>query len=128
MSHPHSMHAPGIPLVVQVGFAGSRILFDAAAHPGLDALKFEREIEDHLAAVLEALPETLGLAKKHFLCGISQIAIGADTLFTRACARLGISQRIFLSQHRDAYLAAKCENGTPDFTEAQAAAMVRAGE
>src|SRR6185369_701309 len=52
-------------------------------------------------------------------CGISQIAIGADTLFTEACARANVPQRIFLPQSRAEYLNAKGAEGTPDFDDVQ---------
>ncbi len=120
MSHGHSTEAPASPLVVQVGFAGSRRLLDRAACPGFDEASLHKQIEDHFVATLERLPETLGLTAHHFLCGVSQIAIGGDTLFSRACARLGIAQRVFLPQHRDGYLTASGENEEPDFTPAQA--------
>lgn len=114
--------APGnpLPLVVQLGFSGSRKLCDFANHPALDPEKFHAAVEDHLRGRLETLPAELGLSPQHFLCGISQIAIGADTLFTRACASLEMPQRIFLPQHRDEYLTAGSKSGS-DFSEPEKA-------
>jgi hypothetical protein len=68
---------------------------------------------------LRNLPRELGIqAHSHFLCGISQIAIGADHAFTRACQELGIPQRISLPQPSDVYLAAEGSQG-PDFDPQQ---------
>ncbi len=109
-----------IPLVVQVGFAGSRSLFDLSRHPDLDAVELATELLVALEAQLQVLPARLGLSCHHLLCGVSQVAVGADTLFTRACSTLGIRQRILLPQPRDDYLTAQGSDGTPDFTiEAQ---------
>ena len=68
-----------------------------------------------------ALRDKLGLQPHHFLCGISQIAIGADMVFTRACRELNIVQRIFLPQHRHEFLHASGDQG-PDFTPEERAA------
>ena len=125
MSHAVTTVPPNIPLVVQIGFAGSRRLLDAAAHPGVDVRKFHSAVEEHMRGVLRELPRVLGLSPKHFLCGVSQIAIGADTVFTRACAAEGIRQRIFLPQHRDEYFKASEPDGTGDFTAQEAAEAKR---
>jgi hypothetical protein len=109
-----------LPLVVQVGFAGSRRLLDADEHPDIDLATFEAEIERQLAEHLDRLVADLSLEGRHFPCGISQIAIGADTLFTRVCRDRAIAQRIFLPQPRDEYLRAEGSAG-PDFTEEQRA-------
>jgi hypothetical protein len=120
MTAKHAIAAsePGLPLVVQVGFAGSRRLFDLEAHPEVDAADFEAALQAGLRDRLSRLALELGLGDKHFLCGISQVAIGADTLFTRTCAELGILQRIFLPQPREDYLLAEGSDG-PDFSEEQ---------
>ncbi|MEQ1858808.1 MAG: hypothetical protein ABMA13_02620 [Chthoniobacteraceae bacterium] len=112
---------PASPLVVQVGFAGSRMLFDPAAHPGVDEAAFHQEVEAHLVSLLRDLPKTLCLTEHHFPCGISSGAIGADTIFTRACKQRGIDQRIFLPERREAFFAAIGSENLPDFTPAQAA-------
>jgi hypothetical protein len=96
------------PLVVQVGFAGTRKI----------PAELDEEIRKQLATEITNLRHTLGLAPRHFLCGISQLAIGADTLFTLACQSAGIPQRIFLPQHRDEFLNAIGSIG-PDFNEQQ---------
>ncbi len=103
----------GLPLVVQLGFAGSRELLD---DPG-----FEDAVERQLVARLQRLPSELGLSDRHFICGISQVAIGADTIFTRACGKLGWPQRIFLPQPVDAYLSGVGADQKPDFAEEQRA-------
>ncbi|MGO9199275.1 MAG: hypothetical protein ACLQM8_01895 [Limisphaerales bacterium] len=107
-----------LPCVVQVGFAGSRQLFDLPAGSVGQRAEIDRQLEDHLVQTLASLSGSLGLQDHHFLCGISQIAIGADTIFTRACARLKIPQRIFLPQPRDVYFAASSPRGQPDFSAA----------
>lgn len=105
-----------LPLVVQLGFAGSRALFKSAKGPVADASKFDAEIENWLANRITRLRSELGLEPRHFFCGISQVAIGADTIFCKACRSLNISQRVFLPQHRDEYLRAAGSDGTPDFS------------
>lgn len=97
-----------LPVVVQLGFAGSRELFDPATN---DAIR------EYLIRRLRKLPGELGLTGQHFLCGISQAAIGADTLFIEACRAEGIRQRIFLTQPREDYL--KAGGSKPDFTADQ---------
>ncbi len=97
-----------LPLVVQVGFAGARELPDDR-----DA------ILDHLRQKLRDVPKELGLLDRHFLCGISQVAAGADMLFTQACAAEGLIQRIFLPQARENYLRAMGSHGRPDFSESE---------
>ena len=65
----------------------------------------------------------LELPDNHFLVGVSQIACGGDTLFSRACAAQAapIPQRIFLPQHRADFLSAVDSNNTPDFSTAERA-------
>lgn len=108
-----------MPLVVQIGFAGSRSLFASQDHPDLDADAFDAAVLDHLTERLSQLPRELGLSDQHFLCGISQVAIGADTVFTRACKALSIPQQLFLPQHRENYLAEVGSQGRPDFSPDQ---------
>jgi hypothetical protein len=122
MAHNHHFHTyvpPTIPIVVQVGFAGSRNLFNLSRHPDLDPAELEAQAYECLVRRLGELRETLGLSRHHVLCGISQVAVGADMLFTRACQALGIAQRVLLPQHRDDYLAATGSDGIPDFTPPQ---------
>ncbi|MEZ4585612.1 MAG: hypothetical protein R2909_04325 [Gemmatimonadales bacterium] len=115
---PVAAGQPPLPLVVQIGFAGSRHLLAAERSAPEQTAEFEAELEPLLTARLAALPDELGLSPKHFCCGISQLAIGADTLFTRACATLGWDQRIFLPQAREQFLdAGPAED--PDFTPSE---------
>jgi len=108
-----------IPLVVQLGFAGSRNLLDGSAHHGpAGSSDLEGQVCQLLAGIISNLPAKLGLSPQHFLCGISQIAIGGDAVFTRACQSLKIPQRVFLPQHLDEYLAAVGSEG-PDFSPNQ---------
>jgi hypothetical protein len=110
---------PSLRLVVQLGFAGSRVLVPTDWDPSLVA-KFEDALVQALTARLNALRRDLGLTA-HFFCGISQIAVGGDTVFTRACAESNMVQRIFLPQHRDDFLNARGDSGA-DFSPAQQAA------
>ena len=105
-----SVHQNCLPCVIQVGFAGTRQL----------ALTAEQSqfVVDLLCRVLKDLPGDVGLQPCHFLCGISALAIGGDSLFTEACGRLGIPQQIFLPQPRDVFLEARGAHHA-DFTEEQ---------
>lgn len=109
---------PCLPLAVQVGFAGARRLWPEGA--AVDAEAFERALAQQLKAALQRLPQALGLDAQHFLVGLSQVAAGADMLFTEVIAELGWGQRVFLPQLREDYLAAQGSQG-PDFTPAEAA-------
>jgi len=110
--------AQSLPVVVSVGFAGSRHLLDPSARPDpCQRLEFEGRIVRKLAETLGRLAADLDLSIHHFLFGISQAAIGGDLLFGRACASVPIPQRIFLPQSRDEFLSAVGADGNPDFTE-----------
>lgn len=92
----------------------------------------EAELQRYLGAKLQlpslqrvptdppSLFEELSLDDSHFLYAISQVAIGADTIFARACRDLGTPQCILLPQHADAYLAATGSDGRRDFTDEEA--------
>lgn len=107
--------APTIPTVVRIGFAGSRVLFDDEALSAAAVAALETELRDVLIERLRELPKVLGLTEHHFLCAASQVAVGADMLFTRACGALAIPQRVFLPRPRDEYLRAAGPNSQPDF-------------
>ncbi|HYN76405.1 MAG TPA: hypothetical protein VES73_01265, partial [Lamprocystis sp. (in: g-proteobacteria)] len=110
-----SSTAPGrLPCAVQIGFAGSRRPFPEDCSDPTEDL--ERQLTERLTEHLRGVPGKLGLEPHQFLCGISQIAVGADFAFTRACRTLAIPQRIFLPQPEDVYLSALGSDGTPDFT------------
>jgi hypothetical protein len=114
---------PPIPLVVQLGFVGSRRLVDAAAQPGVDPAAFAAALQPLLTARLARLPAELGLEpQRHPVCGVSSLAIGGDMLFARACAALDWPHRVFLPQLREDFLAATGSGGARDFTDAEAAA------
>ncbi|MBC7980082.1 MAG: hypothetical protein H7Y36_05920 [Armatimonadetes bacterium] len=117
MKNQTSDPGSSLPLVVSVGFAGSRMLI-ASGHVLTDSEReeFHQVVENYLYECIAGIPEELHLQPNHFLCGISQIAIGADTLFTRALSARGIPQRIFLPQAREEYLNATGTSGTPDFS------------
>ncbi len=103
-----------LPLVVHLGFAGARRFLPKDALPEQEKA-FQSALRPLLVARLRRLHDDLKLSKQHFFCGISQIAAGADMLFTSACAELKIPQRIFLPQPRTNYLEAQGSSG-PDFT------------
>lgn len=109
---------------MQVAFAGARQLLDPAAHPDVDPAQFEAALQPLLTARLRRLPAELGLhPDRHPVCGLASLAIGGDTLFSRACAELGWPQRVFLPQPRDEFLAATSrKTKQPDFTPEQPAA------
>ena len=109
---------PSLPLVVQVGFAGARRLWPEGA--AIDANGFERSLARQLQQMLRQLPTTLGLSSQHFLVGVSQLAAGADLLFSEAIAQLGWGQRVMLPQLVDDYLTAQGSRG-PDFTPTEQA-------
>ena len=108
-----------LPLVVQLGFAGSRKLLEGKSSAPINARRFHAEIENWLTERIKHLRVELGLEPRHFLCGISQVAIGADTIFSNVCRSLGIPQRVFLPQPCDEYVRTAGSDGTPDFSPEQ---------
>ena len=104
-----------LPTAITLGFSGPRKWFDPTDYPSIDEKAFARDVENWLVDCLRRIPTELHLGPQHFICAISQIAIGADMAFTRACQRLTFPQQIFLPQHRDAYLDATGPEGESDF-------------
>lgn len=113
-----------LPLVVQIGFSGSRELFSLAASTGgrnQEQLELEAELASQFEEILrDEIQFNFENKSNLFFCGISQAAIGSDIVFSNACKKLRWTQRIFLPQHRDAYLNAEGTYG-PDFTDSQRA-------
>lgn len=107
--------SPSLPLAVHVGFAGARQLWPQGMAPGPEA---QQALETQLRAALTAIAPALGMSPQHFFVGISQMAVGADTLFTQACAALGWGQRVWLPQPREDYLSAVGTEGE-DFSPVQ---------
>ncbi|MEM7457449.1 MAG: hypothetical protein AAF456_24160, partial [Planctomycetota bacterium] len=105
-----------IPLILQIGFSGSRQLF-AGDISDSERDRLFAEVESRLAKTIKSIPDSLGVSEP-MLCGIAQIAIGADTLFANACEKAGVPLRIFLPQHRDEFLSAVGSKG-PDFDDDQ---------
>ncbi|MBA4066212.1 MAG: hypothetical protein C0501_21355 [Isosphaera sp.] len=105
-----------LPCVVHLGFAGNRRLFASEA----EEARFKSELECEFAIRLKKLEGELRLGGDRFLCGISQIAVGADTLFSKACEKNEYPHRVFLPQHVNEFLAATGSDGQPDFTPEQA--------
>lgn len=116
-----------LPCVVQLGFAGSRRLFEIPPSDPVKRAELDTKVEEYLVDMLSRLPHELELHPNHFLVGMSQIACGADMLFTRACLHAKpqpIPQRIALPQHRQAYLSATDSDGTYDFSADERAQAV----
>ena len=115
----HAVHATRtthtLPCVVQLGFAGSRRLFEDPPTDSEKLAELHLAVETFLTERLARLSNELKLDRNHFLVSISQVASGADTDFTKACRTLKIPQRICLPQHREAYLSAKDGDRNPDF-------------
>ncbi len=110
------------PIAITLGFSGSRKWLDAAGRADLDTSAVNSAVEAWLLGRMNRLTGDLDLSANFFLCGVSQIAIGADMAFTRACQSLNIPQQILLPQHRDAYLDATEKDGHPDFSATDRAA------
>lgn len=117
--HGASASPPGWPL--HIGFAGSRWLFAPHRLEPDRTRELEAALLPALIERLAELPRRFALAPSRPVCGLSQVAIGADTLFTLACAALGWRQQVLLPQAVDAFLAAG-DPGEPDFTPAEQAA------
>ena len=111
----------GLPCVVHVGFAGARKLFDPTGFTSDEQNAVREKIYEVIKTSLVNLPDDLGLTNdlcgKHFFCGISQLAVGADMLFTQACRSLDIPQRIFLPQPRESHFLATGSDGEADFSK-----------
>jgi len=112
-----------LPCAVQVGFSGARTLFDRDGRSPAEISQIESAIITELVRELSGLRTALELGPHHFLAAISQIAVGGDTYFTRACGdrATGVAlQRIFLPQPPDVYLSAVGSKG-PDFSSSERA-------
>jgi hypothetical protein len=64
--------SPALQCAVTLGFAGSRQLLDQAPADGTELVQIQKFLTDQL----KGLPDALRLSNAHFLCGLSQIAIG----------------------------------------------------
>lgn len=116
-SHPNSLTS-SIPLAVRLGFAGSRYLIDTSQSPEVPVTRILVAVQDWLKARVERLGEELGLSQSHFLCGVSCLAAGADTVFTKVCQDLQIPQMLFLPQTLTEFLLATDSEMNPDFSDA----------
>jgi len=126
MKNPATSPHP-LPCAVQLGFAGSRRLFEQPPGDPVKQAELDSRVERYLIDMLSQLPHELELHPNHFLVGMSQIACGADLLFTRACLHArpqSIPQRIILPQHRQAYLLATDSDGIADFSADERAQAV----
>jgi hypothetical protein len=114
-----------LPCVVQLGFSGSRDLWGDVRCGDKQIAEWDEIVVTYLAKRIAEIELPAG----RFFVGISQVACGADMLFSRACAaqpglippKLAIPQRIFLPQHRSEFLNATDSDGQPDFTKCQKA-------
>lgn len=87
-----------LPCVVQLGFAGSRRLFDLPKDFRESPNSLYQQVQEYLCTRLGSLSAEIGLAERnYFLCGISQIAVGADTLFTLRVAIPELAAADFLA-------------------------------
>jgi len=112
------------PCVIQIGFAGARNLYE-----GLDLSKEERDpdslVLNELKQILEKdgyIWNKLGLQDHHFFSGVSQMAIGGDFLFSRACGEVinKIPHQVVLPLHRKGFLNDRSESDdSPDFSDEQ---------
>ena len=119
MSTPPSFTSkPGLPLVVQVAFSGSRVLLSPEDANRVDPATFEKALVEKLAARLSQIPDDLHLSSAHHPVGISSLACGADTVFGSALKEVKWPLRVFLPQARSEFFSAGGKNG-PDFTSAQ---------
>jgi hypothetical protein len=118
MQTPPDRLPPTLPLVVHVGFAGSRMLYASTRLPAARAETFDAALLPVLVDRLRELPQQLGLGPHHLLCGVSQLAAGADTLFARALEALALPLRVRLPQAASEFLAAGGSE-EPDFTPAE---------
>src|ERR1700722_4906164 len=118
MSQTQSTSA-SLPCVVQLGFSGSRDLWGYVRCGDKQIAEWEEIVVQHLAKRIAEIE----LPASHFFVGISQVACGADILFSRACGAQSrpIPQRIFLPQHRSDFLNATDSHGKADFTNCQRA-------
>jgi hypothetical protein len=106
--------------VFHIGFAGSRLLYGSRRLDAAQTRAFDAALLDRLVERLAALPARLGLSETPPPCGVSQVAIGADTLFSMALQRLGWPHRVLLPQAPDDFLAAG-DPGDADFTDEEQA-------
>lgn len=109
----------GLPLVLQVAFAGKRCLLDPARATESTTAAFHKAVTRMLSERLSRLPSDFSLPPSYRICGISSLAVGGDTLFSQSCESLGWWQRVFLPQQREDFLAARGSSG-PDFSAEQA--------
>jgi hypothetical protein len=116
----HTATAASLPLVVQLGFAGARKLYDATAHPNINPAEFEDKVQEQFQNILDEEVRKLTLGPQLFLCGISSLAVGGDTIFTKACQVRGMVQRVFLPQAGEEFLKATGSDGS-DFADAEQA-------
>jgi hypothetical protein len=120
------MHTPSnqLPLLVRVGFAGSRLLYGSGRLPPAACAAADEQLLPQLIARLDALPPGPALAPQQVLCGVSQMAIGADMLFARALQARALPHHVLLPQAPQAYFSAG-ELDAPDFTAEEEAAARR---
>jgi hypothetical protein len=118
MHHPKKIKQ-SLPSVVQLGFSGSRELFTGTTVDAPNALRLCEQVTTWLEQRLPKVREELHLYDNQFFVGISQLACGADIVFSKVCQNQKIPQRIFLPEHRERFLIASESNGTPDFTPQQ---------
>ncbi len=109
-------------LALHVGFAGARDLGFQGLPEAMADARFQMLV-DQLAETLRGLHQRLGLHAGYFPVGLSQLAIGADSVFADACGKAGVLQRVLLPQPRDGFLDGMGSTG-PDFDARQKKAAI----
>ena len=104
-----------------IGFSGSRLLYindnlaekDKVADRGVFEKTLAVQVSQKIKDLFHRLNRSLEDAE-----ALSQIAIGADMVFTRSCQMLNIQQRLCLPQPFDHFLdAVDTPSGYPDFSD-----------
>jgi hypothetical protein len=124
-THPETkpMSTAAHALALHVGFAGARDLGLTGLPEAAATARFA-QLVDKMAETLTGLTQRLRLHAGYFPVGLSQLAVGADSVFADACQRAGILHRLLLPQPRDGFLDAVGSNG-PDFDQTQKPAAIR---
>jgi hypothetical protein len=73
------------------------MLYDAHGHPGVNAVAFEQAVQEQFERILGDELGKPDLGPRLFVCGVSSVAVGGDTVFTKACQALNMLQRVFFT-------------------------------
>ena len=111
-----------VPMVVQVGIAGSRHLIPEELTDPKKRKEFLDQVGAALTQELGSLRSRLKLREQHFFCALSQAAIGVDALAIEVTEALGWRHRIMLPRLPEEYFSAESSDGVPDFTDEERSA------